>query len=229
MGPKNKFITDDLEIIGTFKAFKTVKSKLWAWQQKTNEKGLRPVHFIRVQKVDPIKKIIIFCPINADEFKFFKDEEIFIFSSDKGMAFKTPIRTMQAGILSVAMPKRLNFLSADFLAKIEIVEKDNEEINLHKRQAPRKQAKGDQIIGLKKLSVSGEEIKEGFYYLYDISAGGMGFKIEDPAEFEVGERVCLYSIDGNNLPKKIYGIVMSVRQMEEKKAHVFKVGVKFET
>ena len=108
METEKKFITDDLEIIGIFKEFARSRKNLWAWQQNVDQNGKRPVHFITIKKVDPIKKTIIVFPNNSDGFRFTKGSEIFLFCSDRGFAIKTPVRELEKDFITIPLPARLN-------------------------------------------------------------------------------------------------------------------------
>lgn len=224
---QKKFITDDLEIIGIFKEFVKSKKHMWAWQQNPDASGKRPVHFITVKKVDPIKKTIVVYANNSDGFRFTKGAEIFLFCSNRGLAIKTPVRELEKEYLTIPLPARLNLLSKEFLEKIELVEKENEDNHKHKRGAPRSQAKSGQLVGIDKLSDNGSILRTDLYSLYDISAGGMGFKVHDPAEFTTGDLIRVTHVDGKLLGKALTGVVMAVRQMEDEILETFKIGVKF--
>ncbi|MBH46790.1 MAG: hypothetical protein CME71_01325 [Halobacteriovorax sp.] len=227
MTEQKKFITDDLEIIGIFKEFARSRKCLWAWQQNLDASGRRPVHFITIKKVDPIKKTIVVYPNNSDGFRFSKGSEIFLFCSDRGLAIKTSVRELEKDFITIPLPPRLNVLSKEFLQKIELVERENEDSNKHKRAAPRSQAKTGQLVGIDKIDKNEQTIRSDLHALYDISAGGMGFMVNDPAEFSVGDRVRVTHVDGKKLPKELIGNVVAVRHLEEEVVDTFKIGVKF--
>ncbi len=227
MEAEKKFITDDLEIIGIFKEFARSRKNLWAWQHNVDKNGKRPVHFITIKKVDPIKKTIVVFPNNSDGFRFSKGSEIFLFCSDRGLAIKTPVRELEKDFITIPLPVRLNILSKEFLEKIELVERENEDKNKHKRVAPRSQAKEGQLVGIEKLGADDKVTRADVFNLYDISAGGMGFMVHDPAEFTEGDKVRVTHVDAKPLPKQLVGQVMAVRQVEGEILETFKVGVKF--
>ncbi|GAB4414334.1 MAG: hypothetical protein OHK0056_21120 [Bacteriovoracaceae bacterium] len=221
-----KFITDDLEIIDLFRYFAKTKEKLWAWQNKKDEKGFRPVHFAIIKKFDPLKKFIEFVPNNSNGFRLREKEEIYIFSKTRNLAFKAIAREMGKEFLIIGTPKHINILSEELAAKLSIVEKEDEESNLTKRTVPRKSAKDGQMVSVERIDQEGVRSKLMMYGLYDISQGGMGFRVSDPAEFLKGDIVEVVEIDGKPLPKRIVGIVVAVREMEDE-FETFKVGVQF--
>lgn len=222
---QDKKIKDDLEILGIFKAFLQKKEKLWLWQKNASSGQQRVVHYAIVKKIDPFKKIIELRPNNTTGFRLTDSQEpIFLYSSSRGVAVKVIMREYNSQFISFSIPSSLNNLSRDFLANLELVEKENEALHHHERKAPRVQTKGSKYLGLKR--------KEGAllspilnYELYDMSQGGLAFEVYDPAEFTRGDQLVVFSIDGKELPKSIEGEVVSVRQMEQ--PDVFKVGVKF--
>ncbi|MCP4913613.1 MAG: PilZ domain-containing protein [Oligoflexia bacterium] len=223
--PERKLISDDLEIIDLFKVIQRDKEKIWAWQQDKLENGVRPVHFVNVRKVDPLKKLIEVIPTTNTDFTYVKGKDLFIYCKAKNIATKITMRELESGYLTFKIPERLNILSEELASKLSIVEKENEEDNAHKREAPRKQADG-QMVTVNKTDEAGNIILDDMYTLYDISAGGMGFRVYDPAEFLKGDMVTVPSVNGKDLPNPLRGEVMSVRLMEDE-GDIFKVGVRF--
>lgn len=225
---ENYIVTDDMEIYGVLKGMAARKEKLWSWQSKDKEDvGNRPVHYALVRKVDPIKKTIEIVPNNTTGFRFRADRDLFLYSTQKGIALKIKIRELDPFYITFSTPPRLNVLSKDFLTNIELVEKENEAANKHKRGVPRVRPRAMQTVTINKFS--GEQKMMRFLQLYDISAGGMGMVVDDPAEFEVGEEIEVLSINDKELPKVLKGQVMAIRQMtdDEMMSDQFKVGIKF--
>jgi len=60
--------------------------------------------------------------------------------------------------------------------------------------------------------------------LHDISKSGMGFILDDPAEYEIGEKIEAVELNKKPFPEPLLGEVKSVRDVGEGK---FKVGVLF--
>ena len=220
-GPQ--LVTDDLEIIDLFRLLHRDKEKLWLWQQVPNEDGERPVHYCLVKKVDVLKKMITLTPLSDDGFTFKKAQtELFLYSKTKNMAAKVAPREIDPDYIFFPLPEKVNSLSEELAAKINLVEKENEEENSHKRSQPRKQASGKQTIRAYK---EGNEKKVLPYSLYDISAGGLALKTIDPGMFKKGDFITIVSINAKELDMVISGEVVSVRHMEDE--DVFKVGVRF--
>ena len=226
---ENYVISDDMEVYGFLKAMAARKEKLWSWQSRDENDGTsRAVHYAIIRKVDLIKKTIEIVPNNSTGFRFSADKDLFLYSTVKGVALKIKIREFDPFYITFSTPPRLNVLSKDFLTNIELVEKENEVANKHKRNVPRVKPKAMQGVSINKITASNKLMK--FYQLYDISAGGMGMLVDDPAEFEVGEKLEVLSINEKDLPKPITGQVMAIRQMSEDESEFsdqFKVGVKF--
>ena len=223
---EKKFITDDLEIIDLFRVFFKEKERIWSWQQKIKEEtGARPVHFILLKKLDIIKKVAIFEPLSDDGFQFIPGEELFIYSKKRNLAFKAKARELEKDFIIIPLPERMNILSEELAAKLAIVEREDENSNAHKRGDPRKQATGDQFVQLRKISSDGDIGPLKIINLYDISAGGMGLKVEDPGGFQKGQEVLVYNVNGKELDKPLNGKVLSVRHMEED--DLFKAGIQF--
>lgn len=225
-GPSDdRRIDDDLEILGIFKGFLQRKEKLWLWQKADDEASQRIVHYGIVKKIDPFKKLIELRPNNSTGFKFTDDKApIFLYSSKRCVALKTLMREYTPDFISFSFPKLLNAIKGDLLQNLQLVEKENESLHVHERQAPRVQAKGTQFIGMKRI-LEGHLSPLLTYELYDISQGGMAFEVYDPAEFAIADKIQVLSIDGKPLPKTLHGKVVSVRQLPD--ADIFKIGVQF--
>jgi hypothetical protein len=220
-GPQ--LVTDDLEIIDLFRLLHRDKEKLWLWQQIPNEEGDRPVHYCLIKKVDVLKKMITLTPLTQEGFTFKKSQkELFLYSKTKNIATKISPREIDPAYIFFPIPEKINALSEELAAKINLVEKENESENSHKRSQPRKQATGKQTIRAYK---EGNDKKILPYTLYDISAGGLALKTIDPGMFKQGDFITIVSINAKELEMVISGEVVSVRHMEEE--DVFKVGVRF--
>lgn len=219
-------ITDDLEIAGILKGLSQNKTKLWCWQN-TKVDGERPVHYCLVQKVDQIKKIFTIRPTNKHGFRFVDGEPIFIFAQGRCVACKLDMRDLNKQGIILPLPDKLSVLNESFIQQVELVEREDEAANEHKREAARKTAKTGQMVGVRKINKETEELETlDFYTLYDMSKGGMGIKVNDPAEFQKSDILVLVSVDGKDLSKAIRGQVMSIRQTEDI-VESFKVGIKF--
>lgn len=223
-----QLITDDLEIIGIFKAFMQRKEKLWTWQSTAELKGKRVVHYSIVKRVDPLKKLIELKPNNRSGFRFTSGDEIFLFSKIRSIAIKLKVREMGPEYIVLALPAKLNLIHGDFLRNIELVEKENEGANKHLRAVPRLQANEEQLVGVRRSSASESDYRPlEFYELHDMSQGGLSFHVSDPAEFTVGDYVQIDHLNGKELKARIEAKVASVRVLEEAD-DLFKVGVAFQ-
>lgn len=216
-------ITDDLEIIDFFRVLHKSKERLWLWQQRLNDQGERPVHFCVLRKLDVLKKSVELTPLTDEGFTFgSKDLELFLYSRKRNIAFKFVPRELEDHYIMLALPAKLNFLSEDLAAKISLVETENEEENLHRRQQPRKAAGEKQTVTLTK---EGDQGKGKQYALYDISAGGLALKSPDPGLFSKGEKLIALKINDQELPNPVKCKVVSVRHIIDD--DLFKVGVQF--
>lgn len=222
-----QLITDDLEIIGIFKAFMQRKEKLWTWQTISGPGNKRVVHYSIVKKVDPLRKIIELKPNNKSGFRFDSKSEIFLFSKVRSIAIKLKVREMGADFIILALPQKLNLIHGDFLKNIELVEKENEQANKHLRQVPRVVAQEEQLLGLRRSSSEEQSTAPlEFFALHDMSQGGLSFHVSDPAEFSVGDFVVIEHLNDKELKNKLRGRVASLRLLEESQ-DLFKVGVAF--
>lgn len=217
-----KFIVDDLEVYRILQQIKDKEETLWLWQNHEKHEK-RKVHYGKIVKIDQINKKIEIRPNRTSVFKFNREKELFGVSGQSCFAFRVPIKQYDQVFLTFPTPHRLNQISGELMEKLQIVEKENEQKYAHLRTAPRKGAKEGQMIGLRI-----NEAEEEIYPLYDISQGGLAFKVVDPGEVEKGDKIKVIQIDGTPLPQPIVGVVMSIRQLESGSSE-FKVGVKFST
>lgn len=223
---KAQFISDDIEIIGVFKTFIQSKEKVWVWQKNISKAtGRRPVHLAFVKKIDPIKRVIEIRPTNKGGFKFDHGEEIFLYSATRYVAVKILVKSRELETLTFTIPDRLNILDQNFMMRVGILEKEDAEKFKHMRTIPRKEAKNNQMVTIKRMN--GAEVRS--HFLHDMSGGGMGFVVEDPGEYEIGESIEVENIDGKPLSRQVKGKVVAIRQMDDRELGQFKVGVRFET
>ena len=222
---KKDQVTDEFEIHSFFRVLNQSRDKIWLWQKELVD-GKRLVQYGVVKKVDLIKKVIHVSPCSTKGFKFLTLEEYFFYDSQKSLAFKFKARELTSDMMVIPIPQAIHKLSSDFLKNVELVEIENEELFKHLREAPRVQTKNDQFVSLVRVQEETSSSKLEIFTLYDISQGGMGFKIDDPSEFEIDEVVEVKHINENAVPKIMIGEVVSVRQ-DEAHNNEFKVGVKF--
>jgi len=217
---EKKNITDDLEIIDFFRSALKAKERLWIWQQESN--GERPVHLCNIRKFDVLKKSLELTPLSDEGFSFkYKENPIFLYSRKKNIAVKFNARELESHFITMSVPERLNHLSPELAAKINLVEEEDETGKAEMRQQPRKSAGDNQMAGV----IREGQAKIQWYRLYDISAGGLALNTEDPGTFKKGDIIRIVSINYKDLPKEFTGKVVSIRHMVEDDS--FKVGVQF--
>ncbi|WP_417335600.1 PilZ domain-containing protein [Halobacteriovorax marinus] len=216
-------IHDEFEIHSFFRVLNQSKAKIWLWQRKDEK---RVVQYAVVRKVDLIKQVVHIAPCSSKGFKFTSIDEFFFFNAQKSLAFKFSARDLTKDMIIFPIPNRILKVSNDFLKNIELVEKENEDKFKHLRNAPRVQPQGQQQVTIKRLLLSGEYSHQESFPLYDMSSGGMGIKVIDPSEFDIGDLIQVVAINAKEAPKKMSGEVVSIRQAEDDSS-VFKVGIKF--
>jgi len=224
---KNDQINDEFEIHSFFRVLNQTREKFWLWQKQL-ENGKRLVQYGVVKKVDLLKNIIYVAPFSSKGYKFEKIEEYFFYDSVKSLAFKFKPRELSKEMMIVPIPKSIHKLTKDFLKNVELVEKEDEGKFKHLRGAPRVQPKSQQFVTLKRTLQDSEYSPAEVFDLFDISQGGMGFGVEDPSEFEIGDEIEVTCINDKEVPKPMVGEVVSIRQQEDDD-NCFKVGIKFST
>ena len=222
-------VTDELEIIDILKAVSRKKEKLWLWQENKENPNERSIHLCTIRKVDALNGVVWLGPLSQSQFSFQESSsDFFLFSKVKNMAFRFKAREKRPDLISLPLPKKLNALTDGFAEKLNLIEKENEADNQHLRLVPRKQAVGKQTIQGK---LEGEN-HQRLFQLYDISAGGLAIKWDDPGHFKKDDMITIYSINETTLKNPLKGLVVSVREMPPSEEGgndegFFKVGVKF--
>ena len=216
-------ITDEFDIHSFFRVLNQNKGRIWLWQHESEN---RVIQYAVVRKVDLIKQVIHIGPCSSKGFKFKSITDFFFYHEDSALAFKFTARDISAEMMLFPIPKKIQKISRKFLKDIELIERENEDKFKHLRDSPRIQVSSDQSVSLKRIDSIGELSHQQNFFLYDVSGGGMGFQVNDPSEFDIGEKVQVVAINSKDVPKKMTGEVVSVRQ-NSNKADGFKVGVKF--
>ena len=221
MEGKLQTIDDYFEITSILEFISYNDLKLFLWQRKAkNEK--RVFHYGKIHKIEKLEKIIRFIPAKTQGFKFDITSPLYIFSEDRCVAWKAWIKRFEPQMVTCEYPQKLNQVEKDFMEKLQFVEVEDEERHINERAAPRKNAKEGQLIALERIKTN----KLVTHFLYDLSQGGMAFLVDDPGEYEVGEKIRLIQLDGVELDKKIDGEVVAIRKKEESLGE-FKVCIKF--
>lgn len=215
-----KEITDDLEIIDLLKVIASSKERVWLWQNI----GERTVYQATLRKVDQIKKLVQINPTAQKGFQFESKDNVFLYSENKLIATKLSIREVESDYIVFSLPKKIMQVSESFVDGLELVERENEGAHAHERSHDRNEIHGEKFV---KISFQHEPPSKGtIYYLNDISAGGMSFRVDDPGAFHKGDLIEVSEMHGKVLDTTMKGEVMSVRELSAAGTH-YKVGVRF--
>jgi len=214
-------IDDYFEISVLIDFIFTNSLNLFVWQhQKAHEK--RVFHFGRISKLDKMENLLKIVPSKTEQFKFEVKSPLYLFSEDKAVAWKCRIKRFEAGLVTCEYPLKIARVERDYIKKLQFIEMEDEEKFLKMRSTPRANANEGQMITLERFK-SGKMVTQ---FLYDLSQGGMAFLVEDPGEYEVGEKLRLFGLDGVELEKKIDGEVVAIRKKEEALGD-YKICIKF--
>ncbi len=219
-------VVDDLEIIDFFRVMHKMRERLWLWQPRPDSKSgnsnKRQVHVAVITKMNLIERFIILESMSEEGMRFTDGHPIFLYSEGKNVATKIMPRQVRTHRIHMPFPNKLSIPSQDFSIGNSLgIERENEQAYLNQRSGPRKRAYGIQSVLIEKSYSKGHKRVS----IYDISTGGMGLKIQDPGEFEKGQKIMLFKVNNTQLTNPITGEVVSIRQV--KKDNLFKVGVLF--
>ena len=128
---------------------------------------------------------------------------------------------MRGKITPTQKSQRDQALFDDQLAKITTTQEDK--IFADKREAPRLRPKEDKIITCQR---AGEPDMSQNFLLFDLSRGGLGFKIVVDGLFKRGQFVEITALEGQVLDQPLIGEVMSVRDLAPEDVG-WKVGIRF--
>jgi hypothetical protein len=109
----------------------------------------------------------------------------------------------------------------DQLAQLTTSQEDK--IYADQREAPRIRPKQDKLITCQR---AGEPEMSQNFLLFDLSRGGLGFKIIEDGLFKRGEFVEITALEGQVLDQPLIGEVMSVRDLAPEDVG-WKVGIRF--
>lgn len=220
---KLKTLEDYFEISSLIDSIFSNDLKLFLWQNKRVKRvNNRVFHYAFIHKIDKIEKILRFVPAKTQNFKFEMGLPLYVFSEDKSVAWKCTIKSFEPQLMTCRYPEKVSQAERDLAKRLQFLEVEDEEKHIEQRTAPRKNAKEGQMIGIERLKLS----TTSTHFLYDFSQGGMAFLVDDPGEYEVGEKIRLFRLDGVELEKKIDGEVVAIRKKEETLGE-FKVCIKF--
>ncbi|MCO4793851.1 MAG: PilZ domain-containing protein [Bacteriovoracaceae bacterium] len=209
------------QLLGSVKAN---EEKVWIWQDSLDEEEKPLVHFGLLIKYDDIKGVGEFKPTTEEGFNFRPELEINVYSPGFMLWYKFYPKETRDRKVTFSRPPQLSKLDSEFVQSLELIEIENEQENMHMRQTPRMQAKGNKRVGVQKANDPLERLRE--YALYDMSQTGAGFIVDNPALYERGHKVVLLTMNGKKLDSPLRGRIMAVRQMDDDEE--FKVGVMFD-
>lgn len=179
------------------------------------------------------------------------DQPLYCYVKDEHLIFKSEIQDVTATNISASLPFEVKYLddTADLSEILKLSSKyspiksmaersdhDQKLLNdkftytldkedkmfVDKRESPRTRPTDDKWV-----KVAREDgFVAGFYILFDLSRGGLGFISFSESEFTKGDNVQVVGFNEFDLDDPFQGKVMSVRPVDEAKSQ-FKIGVKF--
>ncbi len=150
---------------------------------------------------------------------FLEEPEIKVIKSSLGIDLTDGY--MRGKITPTQKSERDQALFDDQLAKITTTQEDK--IFADKREAPRLRPKEDKIITCQR---AGEPDMSQNFLLFDLSRGGLGFKIVEDGLFMRGQFIEITALEGQVLDQALIGEVMSVRDLAPEDVG-WKVGIRF--
>lgn len=220
---KTDEISDHFEIIKTLQVALKSKERIWMWQFKLIDPSERETSNGLIKKVDQIKNQFEVHPFAQSDFFFESQRSIFLFFEKQRALIEASPYQNNFNLISFNIPKLIELMREDFLEELQLTEKEDELKNIHQREMPRVQAKGQQLT----LKRATDPYRKSYQYqLYDMSSGGAGILVSSPTEFQKGQKVIISSIAQKPLEPAIKAEVMSIRELEK---NSYKVGFKFDS
>lgn len=198
--------------------------KIWLWQDNLKDQGSPVVYFGRLPGNYEISSYIEFRAINNQKFSFKPEQKLKVLSPDNFAYLECDIKDSNSEMVIVSIPKNIYSVSKDIVENWDLIPIEDEESNRHLRKSPRMMANGTKTIGVRRATDPLEETLN--FPLYDMSQTGAGFLVENPSEFEVNQKLIVRTLDGKVIPRKIWGEVRGIREMEE--LGCYKVGLMFD-
>ena len=223
------FIEDRAEVVECLGALRLAKEKLWLWQEKPGEH--RKIHFGIIKRLVEEKNLfMLFSGQPGIHFGFESDNPVYVYSQEQKIAFQTQYQNVENEFINLEIPLKVGLLTKEQCEKLSVIEIENESAHRHKREHERKHPEANKTVRVEKIGQEEDDSgSSAEYALYDMSQGGISFRIQDPSLFQVGERVKFSEIDQEPLGKELYGTIRSIRWIEEDSDEaILKVGVKFD-
>ena len=221
-----QFITDASGIVDLLQLLNKNEENIWIWQDAPKEK--RKIYLGIVKGIDSIKEEFCIIPASYDTTFHFQEHTIIsLYSKKQKMILRTEYQNLDMDQVVLKIPTKVGVLSEKLAKEFDLIEKENEADHLTQRQFKRKPATKEQSVTLEKIDEEENSIGLAVYILYDISPGGMGFRVEDMAAFKKGDRIRVLEINRKTTPKKLQGTITSLKRIDEESDSV-KVGVQFD-
>lgn len=226
MNEKINIIDDSEEILSIFNRWKKNKEKLWIWQLDSSKNGDHKLFNATIIKVDYANdiKTVDLKPTNTDGFELNSKIDTFIYSKVDNLACKTGLAGYDIYLIKLNFPKTLGVMSPELFSKLQLIEKENEDIYLEKRKEERGKMKVDKVVQLRRFSEN-KNIRHPTltFNIYDLSKGGLSFLVDDPAEFHKDEILEISKIDKNEFKAPMKCKVMGKREQDGS----YKIGIMF--
>jgi len=246
-----KVIKSETDLLAFDKIFKklmlgSVEVIVWQNSLKTGE---RQIVYSRLRSFD-LTSGKLFFDLRSKE-KVEPTQPLYCYVKEEHLIFKSEIQEVSAAAITANLPFEVKFLDdTEDLAEIiklssknspiksmaERSEHDQKLLNdkftytldkedkmfVDKRESPRTRPTDDKWVKVAR----DDGFVAGFYILFDLSRGGLGFISFSESEFTKGDNVQVVGFNEFDLDDPFQGKVMSVRPVDESGSQ-YKIGVKF--
>lgn len=195
------------EIATSFKFYQSEKKIILLWQNLLGKRIKVPALVFDINAANEIRFLSV-----GQTIPFSLDLPLYIYGEYKTLLFKTNIKSIQAGELTVSMPKMVRFAEFRNIKRYDISSLKN------------------CLVSLKKKTT--DESNEFTYKLNDISENGLSFLMGNENPVKVGDMVQITQIQTDQISYNLNGKIIHVSPVLNSQGvmdvKMIKVGVKFQ-
>lgn len=194
------------EIAASFKFYQSQKKTILLWQNIQGKRIKVPALIFDINGVNEVRFLSI-----GQIIPFKTDAPVYIYGEHKTLLFKTSIKSIQGGELTVGMPRMVRFEELRNIRRFDISSLKN------------------CLVTMRKQNTS--ESNDFTYKLHDISENGLSFLMGNESHLKTGDAVQITQLQTDQISYPLNGIIVHVSPslnsqgvMDVKMA---KVGLKF--
>lgn len=194
------------EILASFKQYQFEKKTLLLWQNIQGRRVKVPAIVFEITATNDLRFLSV-----GQTIPFSLDLPLYIYGEHKTLLFKTSVKTMQGGELSVSMPRMVRFEEMRTIKRYDISSVKNCLVTMKRKNS--------------------NEENEFIYKLNDISDAGLSFLMGQDSPLKAGDNIRITHVQSDQIFYNLNGKIVHVSPIYNQgvvDVKLTKVGVKFE-